>query len=386
MNQEEVFMRRALQLAERGRGWTSPNPVVGAVIVREGEIIGEGWHERYGGLHAERNALADCRKRGENPSGATLYVTLEPCCHYGKTPPCTEAIIEAGIKEVVVGILDCNPLVCGNGIRVLKEHKIAVRTGILQEECLQQNRIFFHYVKHHTPYVLMKYAMTLDGRIASVTGDARWITGEAARKHVHELRHKLSAIMVGVGTVLADDPMLNCRLPGTSDPIRIICDTTLKTPLHSKIIQTASQQRTIFATCCDDLKKVEEYQSRGCEVLTIEREKGHICLPALMRALGAMEIDSVLLEGGAEMNWSALQSNMVNEVYAYIAPKLLGGVTAKGPIGGSGLEDVNRAVMVRNQRIEKIGEDFLVTGYLEYQNSKGGEAECLRESSRKSGQ
>ena len=230
--QDEKYMRRALELAQRGRGWVSPNPVVGAVIVRDdGTVIGEGWHEKYGDLHAERNALKHCM---EPPAGATMYVTLEPCCHHGRQPPCTDAILEAGIRRVVVGSGDPNPMVAGKGIRILREHGVEVTEGVLRDACNAVNEIFFHFIQTNTPYVVMKYAMTLDGKIAAWTGESKWITGEEARAHVHALRGRLFGIMCGVGTVLADDPLLTCRLPGTRDPVRIICDTHLRTPLTSR--------------------------------------------------------------------------------------------------------------------------------------------------------
>ena len=212
-SQTKQYMYRALELAKKGTGAVNPNPLVGAVLVKDNRIIGEGYHEKYGQLHAERNAIADCYRRGENPAGAELYVTLEPCCHYGKTPPCTEAIIENKIVKVYVGSNDPNPLVDGGGIAVLRAHGIEVETGILKQECDALNEIFFHYIRTKRPFVLMKYAMTMDGKIATVTGDSKWITGEAARRQVHEDRNRCAAIMAGVGTVIADNPMLNCRLP-----------------------------------------------------------------------------------------------------------------------------------------------------------------------------
>lgn len=365
MKEDEMYMRRAIELAERGRGWTNPNPVVGAVVVKEGAIIGEGYHEKYGELHAERNALADCRKRGNNAQGATIYVTLEPCCHYGKTPPCTQAIIEAGIKRVVIGAVDTNPLVGGMGIAQLREQKIIVQEGVLREECEQQNRIFFHWMQQKTPYVVMKYAMTLDGKIAAAGGRSKWITGEAARMRVHRMRHELMGIMVGVGTVLCDNPGLDCRIPGTKNPIRIICDTTLRTPLEAKVVTTACKQRTILVTCCSSREKIVLYEERGCEVLIVKEEGGHVSLCELMKRLGELGIDSILLEGGAKLNWSAIESGIVNEVHAYIAPKLLGGETAKSPITGAGILDPNLGIVLKNKKIEAVGEDILVWGQID---------------------
>ena len=239
---DSSYMALAVELAERGVGWVSPNPLVGAVLVKDGCVIGRGWHERCGGLHAERAALADCR---EDPAGAVLYVTLEPCCHTGRQPPCTEAILAAGIRRVVVGSMDPNPLVAGKGVELLRTHGVEVETGVLREQCDALNPVFFHYIRTKRPYVVMKYAMTLDGKIAAYTGASRWITREAARRHVHEMRHRYRGILAGVGTVLSDDPLLTCRIPGGRDPVRIICDTSLRTPLDSRIVRTADKAETL---------------------------------------------------------------------------------------------------------------------------------------------
>lgn len=268
-SQTKQYMYRALELAKKGTGAVNPNPLVGAVLVKDNRIIGEGYHEKYGQLHAERNAIADCYRRGENPAGAELYVTLEPCCHYGKTPPCTEAIIENKIVKVYVGSNDPNPLVDGGGIAVLRAHGIEVETGILKQECDALNEIFFHYIRTKRPFVLMKYAMTMDGKIATVTGDSKWITGEAARRQVHEDRNRCAAIMAGVGTVIADNPMLNCRLPEGYSPVRIICDTSLRTPADSLVVTTAKEIPTILATCCTDKEKQKVFTDKGCKILEV---------------------------------------------------------------------------------------------------------------------
>ena len=360
-SQDEKYMRMALELALKGRGWVSPNPVVGAVIVRDdGTIIGQGYHERYGELHAERNALKNCM---EPPAGATMYVTLEPCCHHGRQPPCTDAILEAGIRRVVVGSGDPNPRVAGGGIRILREHGIEVVEGVLKEECDAVNEIFFHYIQTGRPYVVMKYAMTIDGKIAAYTGLSKWVTGEEARAHVQKLRHELSAIMVGVGTVLADDPMLNCRIPGLTSPVRIICDTHLRTPLDSKVVQTASEIPTIIATCCEDERAVLQYTEKVCRVLNVAKSGDlHLDLQDLVSKIGAEGIDSILLEGGGTLNWSALESGIVNRVMAYVAPKLFGGSSAKTPVEGRGIPDPQEAVRLRDISVSRLGEDLLIEG------------------------
>lgn len=354
---DREYMRMALQLAEKGSGWVSPNPLVGAVIVKEGRVIGKGYHERYGQLHAERNALLSCT---ESPQGATLYVTLEPCCHYGKQPPCVDAVLEAGIRRVVIGSADPNPLVGGKGIRILREQGVKVTEQVLKEECDRMNEVFFHYIRTGHPFTVMKYAMTMDGKIAAYTGVSQWITGEKAREHVHKQRHRYRAIMAGVGTVLTDNPLLTCRMEGGRNPIRIICDSGLRTPLSSQIVATAKQVPTILATCCTEQEKHTAYQKAGCHILTVPKKEGHIDLQALMEQLGREKIDSILLEGGGTLNWSALESGIVQKVQAYVAPQLLGGHSAKTPIEGSGFPSPTAAVKLKNSKVSCLGKDFLI--------------------------
>lgn len=363
---QEKYMERAIQLAKLGRGHTNPNPIVGAVIVKDDKIIGEGYHQYYGGLHAERNAFANCT---EQPSGADLYVTLEPCCHHGKTPPCTDIIIEKNIKRVFIGSDDPNILVAGKGIEQLKQHGIEVHTGILKQKCDSLNTIFFHYIKTKQPYVVMKYAMTADGKIATYTGDSKWITGEKAREQVHYMRNALSGIMVGIGTVLADNPLLNCRIEGGKNPTRIICDSTLKIPMDSQIVQTANQIDTIIAFAQKKEQKQIELQNAGIKLLYLPNEQNKVDLKALMTELGKQQIDSVLLEGGGTLNECALQSGIVNRVEVYIAPKLFGGSNAKSPVEGKGIALAKNAYGLCLDNIQKIGDDIL----LEYDVKKAGE-------------
>ena len=353
------FMERAISLAKKGVVWTNPNPMVGAVIVKNGEIIGEGYHERIGGLHAERNAFKNCR---ENPKGAEMYVTLEPCCHYGKTPPCTEAIIEHGIQKVYVGNLDPNPKVAGKGIQILREHGIQVETGILEKECAKINDVFFHYIQKDTPYVALKYAMTLDGKIATYTGESKWITGEKAREHVHLLRHKYSGIMAGIGTVLADDPMLNARVEHANNPVRIICDSRLCIPEISKIVQTAKEIPTIIATLSDDQQKIKRLESAGCKVWKIQEESEHVSIEALLKRLKQKEIDSVFVEGGGILNEAVIKSGYVNKVYVYIAPKIFGGEKAKTPVEGKGIARIRDALSLEELQTKVLGRDILLEG------------------------
>lgn len=350
-----------MELASRGLGRVNPNPLVGAVIVKEGRIIGEGWHEYYGGLHAERNAFLHC---SEDAAGATLYVTLEPCCHYGKTPPCTEAVIEHRIARVVVGMKDPNPLVAGKGIALLRAAGIEVVTGAEEATIREQNRIFLKYITTGRPWVVMKTAMTLDGKIATRSGDSRWVTGEAARQKVQQMRSEYKGILVGIGTVLADDPLLNCRLEGAvRQPVRIVVDSRLRIPEDSQIVRTAAAYRTILAyTEREDREKLDRLTRLGIEPVHCLIKENRVDLEDLLDILGGKGIDAVLLEGGGELNESFLRQGLVDEVAAFIAPKLIGGKEAKTPVEGRGLEWMSDAIVLKQVSLEKVGEDILVRG------------------------
>lgn len=366
MQEKEEYMRRALELARKGEGHTSPNPMVGCVVVKDGRIISEGYHEKYGEFHAERNALTRCT---EDTTGADLYVTLEPCCHQGKTLPCTDIIIEKKIARVFVGSMDSNPLVAGKGVQILRDHGIYVETGILEEECLKLNEVFYHYITTKTSFVVMKYAMTLDGKIACATGDSKWVTGEIARAQVHRMRGRYRGIMVGIGTVLADDPMLNCRVEGGVDPVRIICDSNLHIPLESQIVKTASEIETIVACSQESLEaerkqeKIRKLKEAGIQLIGTEGAHG-VNLVELMKKLGEQNIDSILLEGGGTLNASALEDGIVNKVYAYIAGKLIGGMDARSPVEGMGIDRMADAITLKDMEIERLGDDFCIVGYV----------------------
>ena len=366
MQKKEEYMRRALELARKGEGHTSPNPMVGCVVVKDGRIISEGYHEKYGEFHAERNALTRCT---EDTAGADLYVTLEPCCHQGKTPPCTDIIIEKKIARVFVGSMDSNPLVAGKGVQILRDHGIYVETGILDAECRKLNEVFYHYIATKTPFVVMKYAMTLDGKIACATGDSKWVTGEIARTQVHRMRGRYRGIMVGIGTVLADDPMLNCRVEGGVDPVRIICDSNLHIPTESQIVKTASDIETLVACSQEALEserkqeKIRRLKEAGIQIIGTEGAHG-VNLVELMKKLGGQNIDSILLEGGGTLNASALEDGIVNKVYAYIAGKLIGGMDARSPVEGMGIDRMADAITLQNMEIEKLGDDFCIVGYV----------------------
>ena len=356
---DQTYMQQALDLAKKGWGWTSPNPMVGAVIVKEDRIIGQGYHAKYGDLHAERAALAACT---EDPAGATMYVTLEPCCHQGKQPPCTDAILEAGIARVVVGSSDPNPQVAGKGVAILRDAGVEVTEGVLRAECDALNDVFFHYITTGRPFVVLKYAMTLDGKLAAYTGVSQWITGEIARAHVQTQRGRYRAIMVGVGTVIGDDPRLTCRAEGGRNPLRVVCDTQLRTPLSSVVVQTAALNPTLIATASGDRAAIAAYEDKGCQVVTFPKKGEYVDLTAVMDYLGKQGVDSVLLEGGSGLHWSALEAGLVNKVQAYIAPKLLGGEGARSPVGGRGFPHPNDVVKVENITITQLGPDYLLEG------------------------
>lgn len=394
----EDYMRMVLTLARQGEGQVSPNPMVGCVVVKDGRIIAQGYHEKYGGFHAERNALLHCQ---ENPEGAELYVNLEPCCHHGKTPPCTDIILEKKITKVYVGCLDSNPKVAGMGVRILREHGVEVEVGILEEECRTLNEVFFHYMEEKLPFVTMKYAMTLDGKIACESGDSRWVSGAESRDYVQCLRNRYRGIMVGIGTVQMDDPMLNCRMAGGRNPVRILCDARLRIPLDSQIVRTAGEIETIVAwnaqaaeafraasssgegscsqsmgtgECAKTVREIVEYlRDKGITLLEIplKREQPgskplspELDLQQLLQQLGGRGIDSILLEGGGTLNASMLQERLVQRVYAFAAPKLVAGANAKSPVEGTGVQQMKDAVELDDVEISRMGKDICITGII----------------------
>lgn len=366
---EEKYMWRAIELAKLGEGYVNPNPLVGAVIVKKGKIIGEGYHKMFGGAHAEINAIVDCKG---DTTGARMYVTLEPCCHKGKTPPCTEAIIASGIREVVVGMLDPNELICGKGVAKLEAAGIKVTVGMLADEVRSLNRVFIKYMVKKRPYVIMKSAMTLDGKTATHAGHSKWISGEASRQIVHQIRHGVMGIMVGVNTVIADNPSLTTRLANgltsdARDPIRIIVDSTGRTPMYAKVIARGAGKGTILATTDRiDKAKVESLESKGVSVLVIDSREGKVDMTKLMERLGSMGFDSILLEGGSTLNWSCLEAGIVDEVMMFIAPKLIGGYKANSAVGGHGVMSMQEALKLSEIEYSQVGEDLLVRGKVMY--------------------
>ncbi len=404
---DNTYMKRALELAKNGEGRTAPNPLVGAVIVKDGQIIGEGWHASYGGAHAEIMAFQSLKASAE---GATLYVTLEPCSHFGKTPPCVDAIIAHKITKVVVAMLDPNPLVSGRGVQKLTEHGITVKTGILESESADLNEPFLKFITTGCPLIVVKTAMTLDGKLASSTGDSKWISNAASRQLVHKMRNKYSGIMVGIGTVLADNPSLTTRLVmniedvaadtiqqaylspmniedvavdtiqqaylspmniedvaadtvhKASDPHRIIVDTHARTPLDAKVLNLPdSKAMTIIATT--NLAPLENrlaLEAKGATVLTLPSKDGHVDLKTLIKKLGEMHIDSVLVEGGSELNFSLFNEQLVDRVFSFIAPKIIGGRNAKTPVAGEGIALMRDAIQLENVKVSMIESDILI--------------------------
>jgi diaminohydroxyphosphoribosylaminopyrimidine deaminase / 5-amino-6-(5-phosphoribosylamino)uracil reductase len=351
------WMMRALLLAERGRGHVEPNPLVGAVVVRDALVVGEGWHERFGQAHAEINALAAA---GEAARGATLFVALEPCCHHGKTPPCTDAIQRAGIQRVVAAMLDPFPQVAGHGAAQLRAAGLVVEIGLCEAEARRLNAPYLTLVTAGRPYVHAKWAMTLDGKTCTRTGDSKWISNEASRRRVHELRGRMDAIIVGIGTVLADDPLLTARPPGPRTPTRIILDSHGRLPLHSQLVLTARDPPLLLVTV-ENNAATAALQTAGCEVLTVGKDRGWPAVANVLEALGKRRMTNILVEGGAEVLGSFFDASLVDEVWTFIAPIIAGGA-GKSPVAGRGAETVAMALAIGDWQMEAVDNDVLLHG------------------------
>ena len=364
MNEHEQYMRQALALAEKGRGWTSPNPMVGAVVVKNGRIVGQGYHQKVGGPHAEVNAIDDA---GDKARGATIYVTLEPCNHFGRTPPCTQKIIAAGIKRVVVALADPNPDVKGGGNRYLQNQGLEVITGVCEAQARTLNEAFTTWITTGKPFVLLKCAATLDGRIATRTGDSRWVTGPASRRFVHRIRHAVDGILVGVETVKKDDPSLTTRIEDEAgvDPTRIILDTHLTTPPTAKLLHQVSDAPTWIVCGSDaDAGRRSALEDTGARVITSGVADGRIDLPALMQQLGDLQIGSLLIEGGGTVVGSALAAGIVDKLCLFYAPKLLGGDDGIPMCRGTGPDRMRDALAVHDLEVLRFDADVLMQGYL----------------------
>ena len=356
------YMEQALQIARYAKGRTSPNPMVGALIVREGRVIAQGWHRKAGTPHAEIHAL---RQAGDLAQGATLYVTLEPCSHYGRTGPCTDAIIQAGIRRVVVAMSDPNPLVAGKGIERLRNAGIEVIEGILSKEAAKLNEVFIKWISTKLPFVTVKAAMSLDGKIAAHTGHSKWITGAEAREYVHCLRDCYDSILVGSGTLLTDNPHLTTRLPeGGKNPLRIVLDSHARTPVNANVLSDGLAPTLIVVTELASEKSIEKIRQCGVQVIQIESKNGKVDLRKLFSHLAQEGITSILVEGGATINAALFKEGLVDKVHWFVAPKIIGGVNAVGPVGGQGVDNVNEAVL--------LDEIFIICVH-----TQSGGARCL---------
>lgn len=358
---EEHYMQMALELAEKARGRTSPNPMVGAVVVKGGKVVGTGYHHQAGTPHAEVHALQDA---GEESEGADLYVTLEPCNHWGRTPPCTEAIIKAGIKRVFVAMQDPNPLVSGKGNQRLRDQGLEVWEGILESQARRLNEVFCKCISTNKPFIALKTALTLDGKIATETGQSQWITAEAARLHGHSLRNTYDAILVGIGTVIADNPSLTCRLPNGEgrDPVRVIIDSKLSITATAQVLSLASPAPTIIATTAKaSPEKIKQLEKKAQIILV--NDDANVSLAELLPLLYQKGISSILVEGGGQINGSFLRENLVDKYYFYLAPKIVGGAQAPGPFQGEGIKDLSAAIQLKDLEVAQVGRDILITGY-----------------------
>ena len=360
---DEKWMKRALRLAEAGRGRTSPNPVVGAVLVKRGEVVGEGYHAKIGEAHAEIVAL---RRAGEKARGAVLYLNLEPCTHYGKTPPCVPQVIKAGLKRAVIGMEDPNPLVNGKGIELLRKSGLDVKLGVLGKECQRLNEAFCKYIVKREPFVVLKVAATLDGKIATRNGDSKWISGEAARRFVHRLRDQVDGVLVGIGTVLKDDPLLTARMKEGREPYRIVLDSRLKIPEEAKVFEHSPSEVILATTGAAPQGKIERLEKKGVRVLIADSKKGRVDLKSCLSKLGEIGMMNLLVEGGSQVNGSFLDEGLIDKFLLFLSPKLIGDPQALGIFGGRGVSNLRETVALKDIRARKIGEDIFVEGYLEW--------------------
>lgn len=360
LSYDEKYMRLAMQLAGNAIGRTSPNPLVGAVIVKDNRVVGCGWHRKAGTPHAEVHAL---NQAGELAQGADVYVTLEPCAHYGKTPPCAKALVEAKVKNVYGGLLDVNPKVAGKGFKILEDAGIHVEYGFLQDELRKQNEVFFKWIEHKKPFVVLKAAMTLDGKIATATGQSKWITNETSRAYGYKLRDIYDGIMVGINTVIEDNPMLTARVDGGKNPIRIVVDSSLKIDINANVVQDKSAKTIIATTDKADKDKFLKLQAQDVDVIVVDKdENDKVDIEKLLDILGQKNICSILVEGGATLSGSFVAKKLVDKVYFFIAPKIIGGKEAKTPVAGTGILNLQEALALKDIQIEKLEEDILIIG------------------------
>ena len=360
LSYDEKYMRLAMQLAGNAIGRTSPNPLVGAVIVKDNRVVGCGWHRKAGTPHAEVHAL---NQAGELAQGADVYVTLEPCAHYGKTPPCAKALVEAKVKNVYGGLLDVNPKVAGKGFKILEDAGIHVEYGFLQDELRKQNEVFFKWIEHKKPFIVLKAAMTLDGKIATATGQSKWITNETSRAYGYKLRDIYDGIMVGINTVIEDNPMLTARVDGGKNPIRIVVDSSLRIDINANVVQDKSAKTIVATTDKADKDKILKLQAQDVDVIVVDKdENDKVDIEKLLDILGQKNICSILVEGGATLSGSFVAKKLVDKVYFFIAPKIVGGKEAKTPVAGTGILNLQEALTLKDIQIEKLEEDILIIG------------------------
>lgn len=359
---DQQWMRQVLRLAEKGRGRTAPNPMVGAILVKGGQVVGRGYHVRAGEPHAEIVAL---QQAGEKARGSTLYINLEPCTHFGRTPPCAPRVVEARVRRVVIGMMDPNPRVKGRGIQSLSQAGIDVQVGILEKECQRTNEAFCKYIIKKEPFVILKVASTLDGKTATQKGDSKWITGEVSRRFVHRLRDQSDGVLVGIGTILRDDPLLTARIKGGHDPYRVVLDSRLRIPERARVLEGSPSKAIIATTEEGSNEKMERLERKGVQILVLNSKEGRIDLKTCLQSLGAIGIMTLLVEGGSEINGSFLDEGAIDKFYFFFSSKWIGDEKAPGIFGGHGVQDLSKTIKLNQLRFRRMGEDFLLEGYVE---------------------
>jgi len=360
---DEKYMALALELAEKGRGNVEPNPMVGAVLVKDGGIVGRGYHQVFGGAHAEINAI---KEGGTNCRGAALYISMEPCAHYGKTAPCVDAIIKAGIKKVVTAVFDPNPITSGKGIQKLKGAGIEVVMGVMETQARRLNAPFFKLMQQGLPYITVKWAMSVDGKIATRTGESKWITSEESRKYVHKIRGQMDGILVGINTVVRDNPLLTCRIEGGQNPKRIVVDSNAVLPINSRLLSTINEGEIIVAVSKNAQRnRIEKLEQMGCKIVQTEDINDRVDLHELFRRLGEMELTNILVEGGSRVITSVIEDRLADRV-VFVAPIIIGGAGAKSPVLGTGINKISEAAEIDEIEIKRFSNDIVIEGTLKY--------------------
>jgi len=360
----EKYIVLALELAEKGRGRVEPNPMVGAVLVKNGQIMGKGYHQAFGGAHAEIHAI---HEGGTNSKGATLYVSMEPCAHYGKTSPCVDAIIKAGITKVVAAVIDPNPITSGKGIHMLKGAGIEVVVGVMEAQARRLNAPFFKLMQQGLPYITVKWAMSVDGKIATHTGESRWITSEESREYAHKIRGQMDGILVGINTVVRDDPLLTCRIEGGRNPKRIVVDSNAALPLNSRLLSTINESEIIVAVSKNpQLSRIQKLEQMGCRIVQTKDMNGRVDLKELFQRLGEMKLTNILVEGGSRVITSVIEDRLADRVMVFVAPVIIGGEGAKSPVLGTGINKMSEAAEITEIMVTRLSNDIVIEGTLKY--------------------